>query len=54
MGDDNDPTTNLCDRPPYNSNYALDCGNYYYRSSGADIAEVFDEIARRIFTRLSH
>lgn len=54
VGDDNDPTTDLCSNPPYSSNYALDCGNYYYRSSGADIAEVFDDIARRIFTRLSH
>jgi len=54
VGDDNDPTTDLCARSPYNTNYALDCGNYYYRSSGADIAEVFDEIAQRIFTRLSH
>ncbi len=54
VGDDNDPTTDLCSRPPYNADYSLDCGNYYYRASGADIAEVFDEIAQRIFTRLSH
>ncbi len=54
VGDDNNPETDLCDRPPYDTDYSRDCGNYYYRSSGADIGEVFDEIAQRIFTRLSH
>ncbi len=50
VGDDNDPTTDLCTGVPYNQ----DCGNYYYRASGSEIREVFDHIAQRIFTRLSH
>lgn len=50
VGDDNDPTTDLCAGVPYSQ----DCGNYYYRASGSQIREVFDDIARRIFTRLSH
>ena len=51
VGDDNDPTTDLCASV---SDYSVDCGNYYYRQNAADIADVFNEIARRIFTRLSH
>ncbi len=50
VGDDNDPTTDLCQAVPYDE----DCGNYYYRASGSEIGEVFSDIARRIFTRLSH
>jgi len=50
VGDDNDPTTDPCFGVPYSQ----DCGNYYYRASGSQIREVFDDIAQRIFTRLSH
>ena len=51
VGEDNDPSTDvLCQGVPYNQ----DCGNYYYRASGSEIGEVFDDIAQRIFTRLSH
>ena len=51
VGEDNDPTTDLlCDNVPYDQ----DCGNYYYRASGSEIGEVFEDIAQRIFTRLSH
>ncbi|MBK8021336.1 MAG: VWA domain-containing protein [Chloroflexi bacterium] len=31
----------------------LDCGNYFNASGGAELAEVFNEIASRMFTRLS-
>ena len=50
VGDDNNPQTDLCTGVPYSQ----DCGNYYYRASGSEIREVFDNIAQRIFTRLSH
>ncbi len=52
LGDDNDPRpdNDPCQGVPYNQ----DCGNYFYRASGADIEAVFLEIANRIFTRLSH
>jgi hypothetical protein len=29
------------------------CGNYFYAPSGANVRQVFDNIAQRIFTRLT-
>ncbi len=58
-GDDHDPRTDICQaegkpfRPPASQNKQK-CGNYFWIRSGSDISAVFDEIARRIFTRLSH
>lgn len=55
LGDDADPSTDPCKGKPYiPSGDRQQCGNYYWLRSGSDIAAVFDEIARRIFTRLSH
>jgi hypothetical protein len=31
-----------------------DCGNYYYAPTGAGLLRVFEAIASRIFTRLTH
>jgi hypothetical protein len=39
----------LCNGQPY----AKSCGNYFYSSAGSDLWKVFQEIASRIFTRLS-
>ncbi len=50
LGDDNDPSTSVCGGVPY----VEDCGHYFYRQSGSEIADVFTEIGRRIFTRISH
>jgi hypothetical protein len=31
-----------------------DCGNYYYSPTGSGLMRVFEAIASRIFTRLTH
>jgi hypothetical protein len=30
-----------------------DCGNYFFTNDGANLGAIFDEIARRVFTRLT-
>jgi Flp pilus assembly protein TadG len=50
VGDDGNPDTDLCEGAPPGT----DCGNYYYRASATDLDTVFDDIAKRIFTRLTH
>ena len=40
--------TNYDPKPPRQS-----CGNFYVASSGAELEQVFNEIASRMFTRLS-
>ncbi len=55
LGDDNDPTTDPCRNEPYvPTGNRQKCGNYFWLRQGSDVREVLDEIARRIFTRLSH
>ncbi|NIM93701.1 MAG: hypothetical protein GTO18_08320 [Anaerolineales bacterium] len=36
------------------SDRTVSCGNYYYAPTPAQLDDVFDEIANRIFTRLTH
>ena len=36
------------------SDYTAWCGNYYYSPTGSDLDRVFEDIAARIFTRLTH
>jgi hypothetical protein len=50
VGDDGNPDTDLC----AGTTPGTDCGNYYYRESATDLDTVFDDIAKRIFTRLTH
>ena len=50
VGDDGNPDTDLC----ASSAPGTDCGNYYFRNSATDLDTVFDDIAKRIFTRLTH
>jgi Flp pilus assembly protein TadG len=50
VGDDGDPTTDLCSA----SGVGNDCGNYYYSPTGSGLLEVFEAIASRIFTRITH
>jgi hypothetical protein len=49
VGDDGDRTTDSC------SNIAerVSCGNYYYAQTGANLSKIFDDIATRIYTRIS-
>jgi len=50
VGDDGDPTTDLCAA----AGVGVDCGNYYYSPTGSGLLEVFEAIASRIFTRITH
>jgi hypothetical protein len=50
VGDDGDPTTDPCST----AGVGADCGNYYYSPTGAGLLEVFEAIASRIFTRITH
>ena len=49
VGDDGDPYTDPCSSTDAGSS----CGNYYFASGGADLDEIFDAIASRIFTRIT-
>ncbi len=50
VGDDGNPDTDLC----AGSAPGTDCGNYYFREHATDLDTVFNDIAKRIFTRLTH
>jgi hypothetical protein len=50
VGDDGNPTTDLC----ATAAVGADCGNYYYSPTGSGLLEVFEAIASRIFTRITH
>ena len=49
-GDDGDPSTDPCASTPSGN----DCGNYYYRSDASNLGEVFSDIAKRIYTKITH
>jgi hypothetical protein len=49
VGDDGDRVTDDCTGKPT----ATACGNYYYAPSGAQLIGIFEDIAKRIFTRLT-
>ncbi|MGQ0601397.1 MAG: pilus assembly protein TadG-related protein [Anaerolineales bacterium] len=57
VGDDGDRATDPCtdsgyiDGTPLTSR--MSCGNYYYAPSGGALHAVFEDIAKRIFTRLT-
>jgi hypothetical protein len=50
VGDDNNPATNPCSAVASGN----DCGNYYFSPTGAGLMRVFEAIASRIFTRITH
>lgn len=50
VGDDGDPATNPCGSVASGN----DCGNYYFSPTGAGVLQVFEAIAGRIFTRITH
>ncbi|MGA2819865.1 MAG: pilus assembly protein TadG-related protein [Anaerolineales bacterium] len=45
--DPNDPCVGV-------SNFTLNCGNYFYAPTGSQLQAIFNVIAGRIFTRLTH
>jgi len=55
VGDDGDPASDPCeDLYDNQSEWQEWCGNYYFDASGDELDRVFEDIASRIFTRLSH
>jgi hypothetical protein len=50
VGDDGDPTTDDCDGVGTGNS----CGNYYFAEEGFELEAVFEAIASRIFTRITH
>jgi hypothetical protein len=53
-GDDNDPGTIPAHDPCVGADTRESCGNYYFSPTGAGLMDVFEAIASRIFTRLTH
>ncbi len=51
VGDDGDPATDPCQGI---TDYTEWCGNYYYSPTGSRLDKVFEDIASRLFTRLTH
>jgi len=57
VGDDGDPSTDPCDPPgPFVEPTGNPCGNYYFvlDPSGGQLLDVFEAIASKIFTRITH
>lgn len=50
VGDDGDRATDEC----FGVGSKRSCGNYYYAPSGDALRAIFDDIASRIYTRISH
>jgi hypothetical protein len=50
VGDDGNPATDDCSGVVSGEN----CGNYYFAQEGLDLEEIFEAIASRIFTRITH
>jgi hypothetical protein len=53
-GDDSDPGTPASRDPCVGAGVGESCGNYYFSPTGAGLMDVFEAIASRIFTRLTH
>ena len=55
VGDDGDPATDLCAGLYDNmSEFQTWCGNYYFEAQGNQLNRVFEDIASRMFTRITH
>jgi hypothetical protein len=52
VGDDGNPGTDECAET--GAGVGVDCGNYYFAQAGLDLEEIFEAIAARIFTRITH
>jgi hypothetical protein len=51
-GYDGDASSDPCDI--YANDFTQWCGNYYYAPTGPQLSRIFEDIASRIFTRLTH
>lgn len=51
VGEDGDRLIDQC--APYESDYTKTCGQYYYTQSGSGLAAIFENIASRIYTRIT-
>jgi hypothetical protein len=55
VGIDSDPDPGAASDPCLGeSDYTAWCGNYYFSPGGSELYKVFEDIASRIFTRLTH
>ena len=55
IGDDNDPSTRACaGKPTSSSGNPENCGNYFFAADSSQLEKVFEAIASRIFTRITH
>ena len=54
VGDDGDPATPSAIDPCFGKPTAQSCGNYYFSPTGSGLLRVFEAIASRIFTRITH
>ena len=55
IGDDNDPSTRACaGKPTSSSGNPENCGNYFFAADSNQLEKVFEAIASRIFTRITH
>lgn len=50
VGDDGNPYSDLCSGIGQKTN----CGNYYFAQTAADLDPVFLDIAKRVYTRITH
>lgn len=51
VGYDGDPATDPCEGV---TDYTAWCGNYYFSPTGPGLTRIFEDIASRIFTRITH
>jgi hypothetical protein len=54
VGDDGDPDTPAAYDPCLGVATGNSCGNYYFSEEGSDLMPIFEAIASRIFTRITH
>ena len=54
VGIDADPTTDPFCSPAPPPDKGVSCGNYYFSPDGPGLVDVFEDIASRIFTRITH
>jgi len=55
IGDDSDPGTRACaGKPTSSSGNPENCGNYFFAADPNQLEKVFEAIASRIFTRITH
>ncbi|MEI8132173.1 MAG: pilus assembly protein TadG-related protein [Leptolinea sp.] len=58
VGDDGDRTTDECidkdiNGAPSPKSPTVSCGQYYYASAGSDLSAIFNDISKRIYSRLT-